>query len=147
MRLPTRLALAAALLWASSSATDAAAAGTRTVSGWARRGDFTLSGNLAYDGKRATGAFVLLVYPGTPGGASCHFDRFDTVSFGPSSAVFDGFGECTSMPANGKLTRYAVHSRFTLVDAERDTIDVNMIGKGGVTVPGGTLDSGEITVQ
>lgn len=121
-----------------------------TVSGWGRRGDFTVAGQLTRTASEVTGDFVILVYPSTSGGSTCRYKRFANVKFVGDTVTFDAWGVCTTMPANGALVDFRVHNAFSFVDAGpggTDTMDVNMYGANGITVPGGTLDSGAFDVQ
>lgn len=119
-----------------------------SVSGWGRRGDFTVAGHLTRSAKGVvTGDFVILVYPTATGGSTCRYKKFDKVKFTGDTVTFDAWGVCTTMPENGALVDFKVHNAFSFVDAANDSMDVNMYGSDGITVPGGTLDSGGFDVQ
>lgn len=139
--------LVTAIACAAATAVQVRAATRQSISGWARRGDYTLAGSLTREGTKTTGELVLLVYPSTPGGASCHFDSFHDVRFDAGRVTFEARGSCTSMPATGAPVTTDVDSRFTLVDGVKDSFDVDKIGATGISVPGGTIDSGDLKIR
>ncbi|MBK6922159.1 MAG: hypothetical protein IPH07_32505 [Deltaproteobacteria bacterium] len=139
--------LVTALTCSAAMAVQVRAATRQSVSGWARRGDYTLAGSLVREGTKTTGEFVLLIYPTTPGGASCRFTSFHDVRFDVGSVRFEGRGTCTSMPATGAPLTTDVDCRFVLEDGVKDRFDVEKVGTTGVSVPGGTIDSGDLKIR
>ena len=114
------------------------------------RGASTLGGTLvrAADGTVSGDIVVILTTP-TDTSTSCRYQKFEKVQRTGDKVAFDGLGACTTVTSNGAVTSWKAHNQFSLVLGHgkvKDSIDVNMLGASGITIPGGALDSGDFEI-
>ncbi|MBZ0234647.1 MAG: hypothetical protein K8M05_20105 [Deltaproteobacteria bacterium] len=132
-----------------------AAAGTaaaENLSGWATRdwnnfhssfmGDVTRNPNGS-----VTGHFTIITFNDGEETVYCRYLRFREIRIVNNSWQFEGWGVCLSASSGGY---YPVHNRFTLIDygvpgAGADYVDINYYGPVGPSVPGGFIQTGELT--
>lgn len=139
----TTLALAAVLATASAAAAD-------TLDGYGTR-DWNnfhsqFMGHIEQqpDGS-LKGNFTIITMNDGEDTVYCRYLRFRPTKIGGGSWIFDGFGQCLSASSGGY---YAVSNRFVIIDygaGPNDYIDVNYYGPVGPSVPGGNLQSGDMT--
>ena len=127
-----------------------ATGGAFTLRGKGMRSASTLGGTLvrAADGT-VSGDFVIILTSPTDTATSCRYQKFDKVKRTGNTVGFDGFGLCTTVAPNGAVTSWKAHNQFALVlgtGRAKDSIDVNMVGASGITIPGGTLDAGDFEI-
>jgi hypothetical protein len=121
--------------------------GEFTLRGKGVRGGSTLGGTLVRKASGAvSGDFVIIITTAEDTATSCRYQKVAKVKRLGNTIAFDGFGECTTVTPKGAVTTWKAHNQFTVVlggAGGTDTIDVNMYGPTGITIPGGTLDSGD----
>jgi hypothetical protein len=121
--------------------------GAFTLRGKGMRASSTLGGTLvrAADGS-VSGDFVIILTSSTDTSTSCRYQKFDKVKRNGNTVSFDAVGICITVAPSGGVTQWKASNAFAIVQGNgktRDTIDVNMYGSNGITIPGGTLDAGE----
>jgi hypothetical protein len=124
--------------------------GAFTLRGKGMRASSTLGGTLvrAADGT-VSGDFVIILTSPTDTSTSCRYQKFEKVQRTGNTVSFDGFGSCVTVAPSGAVTSWKAHNAFGLVlgaGRAKDTIDVNMYGPTGITIPGGTLDTGDFQI-
>jgi hypothetical protein len=148
-----RLVLLLALSTSTSTALAAptplipATTGAFTLRGKGMRAASTLGGTLvrAADGT-VSGDFVIVLTSPTDTATSCRYAKFEKVERLGKKVAFDGFGTCITVAPSGAVSSWKAHNRFAFVLGARgaaDSIDVNMVGPSGITIPGGSLDAGD----
>lgn len=146
-KLRTTLALAAVLTLGA-----AGTAAAENLSGWATRdwmnfhstfmGDVTKNPN-----GTLTGHFTIITENDGEDTVFCRYLRFREIRIAHHSWQFEGWGVCLSASSGGY---YPVHNRFTLIDygtpgAGVDYVDINYYGPVGPSVPGGYIQTGDMT--
>lgn len=124
--------------------------GAFTLRGKGMRASSTLGGTLvrAADGT-VSGDFLIILTTPTDTSTSCRYQKFEKVQRTGNTVSFDGFGACITVAPSGAVTSWKAHNAFAIVlgaGKVKDTIDVNMYGPTGITIPGGTLDSGDFEI-
>jgi hypothetical protein len=124
--------------------------GAFTLRGKGMRASSTLGGTLARaaDGS-VSGDFVIILTSPTDTATSCRYQKFEKVVRTANTVSFDGYGACITVTPSGAVTNWKAHNAFAIVlggGKIEDTIDVNMYGPTGITIPGGTLDSGDFEI-
>jgi hypothetical protein len=127
-----------------------ATSGAFTLRGKGMRGASTLGGTLvrAADGT-VSGDFVIVLTSPIDTATSCRYQKFEKVKRSGNSIGFDALGLCITVAPNGAVTSWNAHNQFSFVLGMRktkDSIDVNMYGASGITIPGGLLDSGDFEI-
>jgi hypothetical protein len=121
--------------------------GDFTLRGKGVRGGSTLGGTLVRNAKGSvSGDFVIIITTADDTATSCRYQKFAQVKRIGQAVSFDGFGVCTTVTPAGAITVWKAHNQFSVVQGAKgsvDTIDVNMVGATGITIPGGALDSGD----
>lgn len=120
--------------------------GAFTLRGKGMRASSTLGGTLvrAADGT-VSGDFVIILTSPTDTSTSCRYQKLDKVKRSGNTVSFDAVGTCITVAPSGSVTQWKASNAFTIVQGTGkapDTIDVNMYGSNGITIPGGTLDAG-----
>jgi hypothetical protein len=150
----TALALLAVLSAPDSAAVAAPAkaalplrADAFTLRGKGMRSNFTLGGAISRSARgRVTGDFVIIITTPTDTSTLCRYRKFTKVVRNGGTVTFDATGDCVTVAPSGAITDWKASNAFAVVQGNGktpDTIDVNMYGTNGITIPGGTLDSGE----
>ncbi len=124
--------------------------GAFTLRGKGMRGSSTLGGTLvrAADGTVSGDVVIILTTP-TDTSTSCRYQKFEKVQRTGNTVSFDGFGTCITVAPSGAVTSWKAHNAFAVVlggGKVKDTIDVNMYGPTGITIPGGALDVGDFEI-
>lgn len=148
----TSLALLAILSTPDAAALPAAALPVRatapfTLRGKGMRGNSTLGGTISRAANgRVTGEFVIILTNATDTSTACRYRKFSNVVKNGDAVSFDGDGSCFTVTPAGAVTQWKAKNAFSVVQGSGkivDTIDVNMYGPTGITIPGGYLDSGD----
>jgi hypothetical protein len=150
----TALALLAVLSAPDSAASAASAqailpvrASAFTLRGKGMRNDFTLGGAISRAANgRVRGDFVIIITTPTDTSTACRYRKFTKVVRNGGTVTFDATGDCVTVAPSGAITEWEASNAFAVVQGNGktpDTIDVNMYGANGITIPGGTLDSGD----
>jgi hypothetical protein len=118
-----------------------------TIRGKGMRGSSTLGGSLqrAADGS-VSGEMVIILTSATDTATACRYRKFDKVNKSGGTVTFDAVGKCFTVAPSGAVTEWKASNAFAIVQGGGkipDTIDVNMYGTNGITIPGGYLDSGD----
>ena len=127
-------------------------AGADTLSGWGTRDWQTFHSNFMGEVKRLpdgslTGHFTLITFNDNEDTVFCRYLRFRPNRITGASWQFYGEGVCISASSGGY---YPVTNHFAIIDYGSpgtgvDYIDVNYLGPIGPSVPGGFLNSGDMT--
>jgi hypothetical protein len=127
-----------------SPALPSRAAAAFTLRGKGMRGGSTLGGAISRSASgRVSGDFVIILTTPTDTSTACRYRRFSNVARNGNTVTFDAVGSCFTVAPSGSVTTWKASNAFSIVQGSPDTIDVNMYGANGITIPGGTLDSGE----
>ena len=122
-----------------------------TLRGKGMRSNFTLGGAISRSAKgRVRGDFVIMITTPTDTATMCRYRKFTNVVRNGGTVTFDATGECVTVAPSGAVTEWDASNAFAIVQGNGknpDTIDVNMYGSNGITIPGGHLDSGEFELQ
>jgi hypothetical protein len=125
--------------------------GPTTLYGKGTRGDATLGGTVSLSANgSAQGAFVLYLTPVNDVATACRYAKFGALQFVGNTVTFNAQAACTSVTMDGIVTHWTGTNAFSFVlgtGNELDSVDVNMSGPTGITVPGGLLDSGDFTAE
>jgi hypothetical protein len=121
-----------------------AGAGPFTLRGKGMRGASTLGGAItrAADGS-VSGEFVIMLTSPDDTATACRYRKFDKVRRVGKTVTFDATGACFTVSPNGGVNEWKANNAFSIVQGSPDTIDVNMYGNNGITIPGGALASGD----
>lgn len=143
------LLIAALLTTPAAPAAAASYTGPTTLWGKGTRGDATLGGTvtLAANGS-ASGAFVLYLTPADDTATACRYGKFGALEFVGDTVTFNAQAACTSVTVDGIVSHWTGTNAFSFVlgvGGAIDSVDVNMSGPTGITVPGGLLDSGDFS--
>lgn len=137
--------------WEISLAPDSV---TGTVTGDGAKGEWSFRGTVheLSDG-HGEGSFTITrdVSPLMP--TICEYSEFRDVAINENSATFRALGVCTGENESGGF-RFNAENGFTIIDQGTpllqgrgvDHIDVNYLGSGGISISGGTMDSGDFMV-
>ena len=132
---------------AAASALPARAVPAFTLRGKGMRGASTLGGSISRSARgRVSGEFVIMITTPTDTSTACRYRRFDNVVRNGDTVTFDAVGSCFTVTPAGAVTQWKASNAFSVVQGEGtspDSIDVNMYGSNGITIPGGHLDSGD----
>ena len=122
-----------------------------TIRGKGMRASSTLGGALerTADGS-VRGEFVIMITTATDTATACRYRKFSKVVRSGGTVTFDAIGSCFTVAPSGAMTEWKAKNAFAIVQGGGkipDTIDVNMYGPSGITIPGGTLDSGDFELR
>lgn len=107
-------------------------------------------------GGAATGRFTIMVHLDVASGgnvaAICNYRNFDSLVIRGNGASFHSVGSCFVLTELGTVRAFASDNSFSIVDNGEpgpgaDTIDVNLVSGGGVTIPGSPLVDGNFLVS
>src|SRR5262249_53982863 len=131
--------------------------GAPFVTGAGSRLHFSFGGTVTRVGQdHGTGSFHIIVHPDSPEGSVvsviCTYRTFDNVQINGTTATFHSVGSGEVLYSDGTTSPFGADNTFGIIDngatgAGADTIDVNFLGSTGISVPGGTLASGNFVVS
>jgi hypothetical protein len=128
-------------------ASTSALASAGHVSGWGTRAGFTFGGDVQIAADSSVSGHFTIIQD-LPDGLhqSCRYTRLYRGDVSRGQAQFYGTGVC-----HGPYGWYTSQNFFTIVDHGSpgtgvDTIDVNFLGVAGISIPGGVLASGDLSV-
>jgi hypothetical protein len=118
-----------------------------TLRGKGMRASSTLGGAITRTASgKVSGEFVIMITTATDTATACRYTKFDKVKKHGNTVTFDAVGRCFTVAPSGSVTDWKASNAFSIVQGNgknADTIDVNMYGPNGITIPGGYLDSGD----
>lgn len=118
-----------------------------TLRGKGMRASSTLGGAITRTAAgKVSGEFVIMITTANDTATACRYTKFDKVKKAGKAVTFDAIGRCFTVAPSGSVTDWKASNAFAIVQGSggnADTIDVNMYGPNGITIPGGYLDSGD----
>jgi hypothetical protein len=124
------------------------------ISGAGQRLHFSFGGELTLRrNNRLHGDFVIVAHPLAPLGnvisVSCRYRRFTEAKLENNTVSFVGTGQCTRLERGGKLTTHETTNEFRMADhgESNDVIEAKLTSPMGLTVPIGTLNFGNLTID
>jgi hypothetical protein len=126
------------------------------ATGGGTKDQFSFAGRVYLTGNGTPkGHFVILehfnVPDGTSAAATCTYRTFDQVTISGNHASFHSVGKCKVLLTDGSTSVFTSDNVFSITDngepgAGTDIIDVNFLGPGGISIPGGVLSSGNFII-
>jgi len=121
------------------------------VKGAGQRLDFTFAGKLITREAGTTGFFFLSFHPDAPGGetlaVTCKYNRFEDVSISLGQSRFRMSGRCHRVLTSGQSEWSDATHEVVINNGETDSIDIDLVGSGGISVPAGPLSFGNFAMS